>query len=76
MPGLDEKLDFHLLELAGAKGEVAGGDFVAESLANLTDAEGQFFAGGGLHVLKVDEYALRGFRAQEYFAAGVLDGAP
>ena len=37
--GLDEKLQFHLLELAGAEGEIARRDFVAERLSDLADAE-------------------------------------
>ena len=42
-PRYDEAL-LHLLELAGAEGEVARGDLVAEGLAHLTDAEGQLAA--------------------------------
>ena len=38
--GLAEELQLHLLELAGAEGEVAGRDLVAEALADLRDAEG------------------------------------
>ena len=72
---LDEELNLHLLELAGAEGEVAGRDFIAKGFADLGDAEGQLFAGGGLNVLEVDEDALGGFRAQEHFCAGILNGA-
>ena len=35
-----EVFDFHLLELAGAEGEIARVDFVPEGLADLGDTEG------------------------------------
>ena len=57
-------LDFHLLELARAESEVARRDFVAKRLADLRDAERQLFARRGLHVVEVDENALRGFGTQ------------
>ena len=41
--GLAEELQLHLLKLPGAEGEVAGGDLVAEGLADLADPEGSFF---------------------------------
>ena len=37
--GVAEPLHLHLLELAAAVDEVAGGDLVAEGLADLGDAE-------------------------------------
>lgn len=61
---LDEELHLHLLELAGAEDEVAGGDLVAEALADLADAERRLLAGRRHNVGKVDEDALRGFRPQ------------
>src|SRR5690606_34288566 len=45
---LHEELHLHLLELAGAEDEVAGGDLVAERLADLGDPEGNLLARGGL----------------------------
>ena len=39
---LDEELDLHLLELAGAEDEVAGSDLVAERLADLPMPNGGF----------------------------------
>ena len=74
-PGLDEELHLHLLELAGAEDEVARGDFVAERLADLGDAEREFGARGGEDVVEVDEDALRGFGAQPHLARGVLNGS-
>ena len=62
--GLAEELQLHLLELPGAEGEVAGGDLVAEGLADLAHAEGQLAAGGALDVDEVDEDALGGLRPQ------------
>ena len=62
--GAHKVLHLHLLELAHAEDEVTGGDFIAERLALLGYAEGQFAAHGLLHVQEVDEYALRGLRAQ------------
>ena len=73
--GLAEELTFHLLELTGAEGEVAGGDLVAERLAHLAHAEGQLAAGGALDIGKVDKDALGGFGAQVAGAAGVLGDA-
>src|ERR1700722_19674917 len=61
---LDEELHLHLLELAGAKDEVARRDLVAEALADLTDAERRLAACGRHHVGEVDENALRGFGTQ------------
>ena len=50
--GRQKVLDFHLLELARAEGEVAGRDFVAKRLADLRDAKRQLFAPGSLHVAR------------------------
>ena len=73
--GLAEELALHLLELAGAEGEVARGDLVAEGLAHLADAEGQLAAGGALDVGKVDEDALRGLGAEVAGGRAVLGDA-
>jgi len=62
--GFAEEFAFHLLKFARAEGEVAGGDLIAERLANLADTERQLFAGGALNICKVHEDALRGFGAQ------------
>ena len=43
--GFAEELNLHLLELAGAKGEVTWRDLVAEAFAYLGDAKRQFHAG-------------------------------
>ena len=60
-----EKLHLHLLELAGAKGEVARRDFIAETLALLRDAERHFHAAAVHHVAEVDEHPLRRLRPEE-----------
>ena len=73
--GRDEELHLHLLELAGAEDEVAGGDLVAEGLADLGDPEGRLLAGEAEHVLEVDEDALRGLRAQVDLRALARDRA-
>ena len=70
-----EELQLHLLKLAGAEGEVARGDLVAEGLADLAHAEGQFSPGGALDVLEVDKDALGGLRAQVHGVLGVLGDA-
>jgi hypothetical protein len=59
-----EELHLHLLELAGAKDEVAGRDLVAKRLADLGDPEGWLAARELQHVLEVDEDPLRGLRPQ------------
>ena len=74
-PRPDEVLDLHLLELAGSKRKIAGGDLVAKRLADLADAERQALARGHQHVLEVDEYALRSLRPEVRLGRGVLHGA-
>ncbi len=73
--GGDEVLHLHLLELARAEDEVAGGDLVAEGLADLGDPEGRLLARELQHVLEVDEDPLRGLGAQVGGRARLLDGA-
>ena len=53
-----EELDLHLLELARAEGEVPRRDLVAETLADLGDAEGNPHPRAVADVLEVDENAL------------------
>jgi hypothetical protein len=55
----DEELQFHLLELARAEGEVARVDLVAKRLADLANAERHFLARGFQHVLELHEDGLR-----------------
>ena len=62
--GRDEVFYFHLLELPAAEDEVARRDFVSESLADLRDAEGHFYARGVADVFEVGKNALRGFGAE------------
>lgn len=53
-----------MFEFAGAEDEVSGGDFVAESFADLGDAEGDFDAAGIDDVFEIGEDALGGFGAE------------
>ncbi|MPM88327.1 hypothetical protein SDC9_135429 [bioreactor metagenome] len=69
---LAEKFQLHLLKFADAENEVAGGNFVAEALARLSDAERQLAPGCALHVFEVYEHALRRFRTQIQLGAAVL----
>ena len=61
---LDEKFQFHLLELTRAKGEIARLDFVAKRFADLANAERHFLARDFQHVLELREDGLRGFRPE------------
>ncbi len=70
-----EKLQFHLLEFAGAEGEVARGDLVAEGFADLADAERNLAPGCPLDILEIDENALGGFRTQVNLGLAVLGDA-
>ena len=71
LAGANEILDLHLLELARAEGEIAGRDFVAESLANLGNAKGQFPAHGIEDIAEIDKDPLSGFRPHVH-KAGVV----
>src|SRR5581483_6556524 len=70
-----EVLELHLLELAQAKDEVAGGDLVAEGFADLGDAKRQLQAHGLLDEAKVGEDRLARLRPQVGDGGFVLDGA-
>ena len=59
-----EELHLHLLEFAHAEDELPRHDLVAESLADLRDAERKFHAARFLDVEEVDEDALRRFGTQ------------
>ena len=73
--GRDVVLELHLLELPGPENEVAGGDLVAERLADLGRAKRRPQVLGLQDVGKIDEVALRSFRAQVGHGAIVLDRA-
>ena len=73
--GFAEKFKFHLLELADTENEVAGSDFVAETLADLSDSERNLFASGTLNVFEVNEYTLCGFGAEIHGGSGVFRDA-
>jgi len=60
----NEELNFHLFEFAGAKGEVAGINFVSEGFSNLGDSEGKLFAGNLENIFKLNKHSLGGFRAK------------
>src|SRR5471030_2863346 len=61
---LDEKFQFHLLELARAEGEIAGRDLVAERLADLRDAERDALARRFQNIFELRENRLRRFGAE------------
>ena len=70
--GLAEELQLHLLKLAHAEDELAGGDLVTERLAYLGHAERNFLTGGALHIGKVHKNALCRLRAQIDLVLAVL----
>ena len=63
---LTEEFQLHLLKLSGTEREVAGCDFIAEGLTDLTNTERDFLSGSTLYVLEVYENTLRGFGTQIY----------
>ena len=71
----DEVLHLHLLELARAEDEVAGGDLVAERLADLRDSERRLLTRELQDVLEVEEDPLGGLGAQEDARALLRDRA-
>ena len=75
LAGAYKELHFHLFELAHAEYELTGHDFVAESLAYLSDAERYAHAACLLHVEVVHKYALCGFRTQIHGHGAVGCGA-
>ena len=72
--GLTEELKFHLLKFAGTEDEVTGGNFVAERLTDLADAEGRLLTCRGHDIGEVDEDSLCGFGAQVVQAGLVING--
>jgi hypothetical protein len=60
-----EKLDLHLLELARPEREIARRDLVAETLADLGDAERHADAAAVQHVLEVHEDSLSRLGAEK-----------
>mmetsp|Transcript_78154 Transcript_78154/g.203660 ORF Transcript_78154/g.203660 Transcript_78154/m.203660 type:complete len:374 (+) Transcript_78154:700-1821(+) len=72
---VDEVLNLHLLELPGSKQELPWGDFVAERLPDLRNAERDFHTRDGGHVLIIGEDALRSLWPQVTGGARVCVGA-
>ena len=71
-PGLQKKLQFHLLKLADTKNEIARGNFISERFADLPNTHGKFTARGTHNALKIHKDALRSFRAQIELSGTVL----
>ena len=71
---MQEKLEFHLFELASAKQEVAGRNFVPEGLAYLRDSEWKLFSGEGSYGFEIRENRLRRFRPQVNRLSGDGEG--
>ena len=63
---LHKELHFHLLELAHTEDELAGYNFVTESLTNLGDTERNLHATGFLYIKVIYEDTLCRFRAKVY----------
>ena len=72
-PGLDEELQFHLLEFPAAERKVAGVNFIAERLADLRNAKRNFLAGDAEDVLKLNKNHLRGFRSEVDLVGFIFD---
>src|ERR1044072_6603928 len=60
----DKILHLHLLEFARSQDEISRSHFVSERLSDLCDTKRQLAPHRRLHIQKVDEYALSGFRSQ------------
>ena len=73
VPGLDEELHLHLLELARAEDEVARRDLVPERLADLRDAERDLLPRRLLDVQEVDVDALRRLGPEIHDRRALLD---
>ncbi len=72
--GMAEELHLHLLEFARAKREIAGSDFVAETLADLGNAKGDLHTRAVDDVLEVHEHALGRFGTQKRDALFTTQG--
>src|SRR5262245_6177452 len=70
-----EELDLHLFELATAERVVARVDLVAESLADLRDAERQLHPIAVEHVLEVGEDTLSGLWSEIRLVRFITDSA-
>ena len=70
-----EELDLHLLEFTRAEGEIPRRDFVAKTLADLRDAEGNFYPRAVQDVFEIDENPLGGFGTEECLAAFIANRA-
>ena len=73
--GLAEEFQLHLFKLPDAEDEVPRGNLVAEGLAHLAHAEGQFPPGGALDGREVHKDALGRLRAEIDFVGRVLRDA-
>ena len=71
---LHEELEFHLLEFADPEDEIARGDLIAESLADLGDAERQPRGRGVHHIAEIGEDRLCCFGAQVGEAGAIGHG--
>ena len=69
-----EELHLHLLELAHAEDELAGYDFVTESLTNLGDTERNLHTTGLLYIQVIYEDTLCRFRTKVYLHGTIGSG--
>ena len=72
-PGLDEELQFHLLEFAAAERKVTRVNFVAEGFADLRNAKRDFLSGDAQDILELHKNYLRGFRPEVDFVGLIFD---
>src|SRR6185295_7174573 len=70
--GFDEVFHLHLFELARAKDEVAGCDFVAKALSNLSDTKWELSPRSRQDIEKVYEDSLCGLRPQVGQRRGIV----
>ena len=73
--GGDKKFNLHLFKFPGSEGEVAGVDFVTESLSDLGDSEGEFFSRDFENIFELDEHGLGRFGPEVGKISLVLDRA-
>src|SRR5438046_2017431 len=72
--GMAEKLEFRLIKLARAVGEISRRDLVAEARPGVPDAERNLDSRCIDHILELDKHALSCLRAQVDLTCIVADG--
>ena len=70
--GFAEEFKLHLLKFADAEDKITGGNLITERFTDLTDTEGNLFAGGSLNGLEIDKNSLSRFGTQVELAGRVF----